>query len=52
MNIGRSTVFVIIQQILKKGQGHLLITNIRLVRCPQGNRDFGQMMLICFAKIL
>ena len=48
---GQLAVFVIPQQILKKGQGHLQITYIPLVRCPQGYLDLGQMMRICLVKI-
>ena len=47
MNTGQLAVFVIPQQILKKGQGHLQITDIPLVGCPQGYLELGQMMRIC-----
>ena len=46
-----SCFFVIPQHILKKGQGHLQITDIPLVRCPQGYLDLGQMLRICLVKI-
>ena len=51
MNTGQLAVFVIPRQILKKGQGHLLITDILSVRCPQRYLDPGQMMRICLVKI-
>ena len=53
MNTEQLAVFVIPQQIMKKGQGHLQITDIPLIRCPQGYMylDFGQMMRICLVKI-
>ena len=46
INTEQLAVFVIHQQILKKGQGHLQITDIPLVRCPQGYLDLGQMLRI------
>ena len=51
MNTGQLAVFVIPRQILKRGQGHLQIIAIPLVRCPQRYLDLGQMMRICFVKI-
>ena len=51
MNTGQLAVFVIPRQILKKGQDHLQITDIPLVRCPQRYLDLGQMMRICLIKI-
>ena len=50
INTGQSAVFVIPWQILKKGQGHLQITDIPLVRCPQRYLDLGQMIRICLVK--